>query len=356
MTIRSYSFLLLISLLTVACQKKKPAQPTADQPIPAIASLTRTTYNLGDTIRIQLSRSIGQPKVTIDAETAPVFQQTINSLAVGYRGEKTGMHQLVVSGVTSASAPFSDTLTLDMWSDIVPKTIPFSVLKRYPHQETSFTQGLEFHKGILYESTGLNGQSNLMQVDVPTGAIRKSVPLANQYFGEGITIVNDKIYQLTWTSGVCFRYNMNFSLEKTFTYTTQGWGLTHHDTTLILSDGSNRLFFLSPDFQRLGELSVYDNEGPVKNLNELEYVNGYVFANVWQTNRIVQIDIKTGKVVGNLNLEPILPKTIDTNENVLNGIAFQPTENAFYITGKKWPTLFKLRLKPVRNEPTLARL
>lgn len=358
MTIRFYSFLLLLlaGLFTVACKKKKSDQATADQPLLAIASLTKTTYNLGDTIRIQLSQLVGQPKVTIDAQPSPIFQQTGTALAVGYTGGKTGMHQLVVSGVTAASASFSDTLTLDMWSDIVPANVSYSVLKTYPHQETSFTQGLEFYKGVLYESTGLNGQSNLMQVDVQTGAIQKSVPLANQYFGEGITIVNDKIYQLTWTSGICFRYNLNFSLERTFTYTTQGWGLTHRDTTLILSDGSNRLFFLSPGFERLGELSVYDNEGPVRNLNELEYLNGYVFANVWQTNRIVQIDIRTGKVVGNLNMESILPKTIDTNENVLNGIAFQPTENAFYITGKKWPTLFKLRIKPVRSEPTLANL
>ena len=265
------------------------------------------------------------------------------------------MHQLLVSGVTSASASFSDTLNLEMWSDIVPENIAYSVLKTYPHQPTSFTQGLEFYKGVLYESTGLNGQSNLMQVDVQTGAIRKSVPLANQYFGEGLTIVNDKIYQLTWTSGVCFRYNMNFSLDRTFTYHTQGWGLTHRDTTLILSDGSNKLFFLSPTVQPLGELNVYDNKGPVKNLNELEYVDGYVFANVWQTNRIVQIDIKTGKVVGNLNMEAILPKTIDTNENVLNGIAYLPTENAFYITGKKWPTLFTLRLKPAAKDRMIAK-
>ena len=357
MTIRSFPLLLLLltGLLTVACQKKKPAEPTAvDQPTPAIASLTKTTYAVGDTILIQLSQPIGQPKVTVDAEVSPVFRQTGNSLAIGYTGGKTGMHQLVVSGVTSTSMSFSDTLTLDMWSDIVPENVQFSVLKTYPHQETSFTQGLEFYKGVLYESTGLNGQSNLMQVDVQTGAIRKSVPLANQYFGEGITIVNDKIYQLTWTSGICFRYTMDFRLDKTFTYPTQGWGLTHRDTTLILSDGSNRLFFLSPGFQRLGELSVYDNKGPVRNLNELEYVNGFVFANVWQTNRIVQIDVKTGKVVGNLNLEPILPRSIDTDENVLNGIAFQPAENAFYVTGKKWPTLIKLRLKPAGNERILA--
>ncbi|GAB3803305.1 hypothetical protein GCM10028819_33010 [Spirosoma humi] len=356
MTIRfcSLLFLLLAGFLPMACQKKKPAS-TADTTTPAIASLTKTTYTLGDTIRLQLSQPVVRPKVTIDAEESPVFEQTARTIAVGYAGGKTGLHQIIVSGVTSGSVSFADTLSLEMWSDIVPENITYSVLNTYPHQETSFTQGLEFYKGVLYESTGLNGQSNLMQVDVKTGAIRKSVPLANQYFGEGITIVNDKIYQLTWTSGVCFRYNLDFRLDKTFTYHTQGWGLTHRDTTLILSDGSNKLFFLSPEFQPLGELNVYDNKGPVRNLNELEYVDGYVFANVWQTNRIVQIDLKTGKVVGTLNMESILPPTVNTNENVLNGIAFQPAENAFYVTGKKWPTLVKLRLKPLSKNVVASR-
>ncbi|AKD55673.1 glutaminyl-peptide cyclotransferase [Spirosoma radiotolerans] len=351
MNIRFCSILLLVltGLMHMACQEKKPAQSTADQPTP-VASLAKTTYNLGDTILVQLSRSITRPKVTVDGADSPIFQQSEKSLAVGYSDGKTGLHQLVVSGLTSGSASFSDTLNVEMWSDVVPVNVAYTVLKTYPHRETSFTQGLEFYKGVLYESTGLNGQSNVMQIDVQTGSVRKSVPLANQYFGEGITIVNNKIYQLTWTSGICFRYNLDFSLDKTFTYHTQGWGLTHRDTTLILSDGSNKLFFLSPDFQSLGEVNVYDNKGPIMNLNELEYVNGYVFANVWQTNRIVQIDLKTGKVVGNLNMESILPTSIDTKENVLNGIAFQPTENAFYITGKKWPTLFKLRIKPAEKE------
>ncbi|MVM37095.1 hypothetical protein GO730_04480 [Spirosoma sp. HMF3257] len=145
--------------------------------------------------------------------------------------------------------------------------------------------------------------------------------------------------------GVCFRYTLDFVLDKTYSYPTQGWGLTHTDSMLIQSDGSNKLYFLTPDFQRKGELVVYDNMGPVMNLNELEYVNGYIYANIWQTNRIIQIDSKSGKVVGDLDMTGILPTNIDTKANVLNGIAFQPTENAFYITGKNWPTLTKIQLK-----------
>jgi glutamine cyclotransferase len=184
-----------------------------------------------------------------------------------------------------------------------------------------------------------------MKVDLSSGAIIQSVPLPNQYFGEGITIVNDRIYQLTWTSGQCFRYTTDLVLEKTFAYHTQGWGLTHRDTTLIISDGSNRLSHYSPNFRKIGETVVYDDQGPVMNLNELEYVNGYILANVWQTNRIVQIDLKSGKVVGELLVDPNLPTGINTKENVLNGIAHRPGENALYITGKNWPTLFKLQVK-----------
>ena len=339
-------FSCVLGLSVITCQTKKETTTTsADEEKPPIATLSKTAYTSGDTISVQLSQPLTQVSVALDATTTPVIQQSTNTLAVKPLSKQIGLHQLIVHGVKADKTTSIDTLQIEFWSDLKPQSISYSLLKTYPHQSSSFTQGLEFHQGILYESTGLNGQSKLMQVDLPTGSILKSVPLANQYFGEGITIVNDKIYQLTWTSGVCFRYKMDFTVDKTFSYYTQGWGLTHHDSTLILSDGSNKLYFLTPDFQRKGELAVYDNMGPVMNLNELEYANGYVYANVWQTNRIVQIDLTSGKVVGDLNMESILPVSIDTKANVLNGIAFQPTENAFYITGKNWPSLFKIQLK-----------
>ncbi|MVM30050.1 glutamine cyclotransferase [Spirosoma sp. HMF4905] len=351
-----FLFIILLSVSVLTCKQnnEKTKTPVDDVKQP-IASLSKTTYTLGDTIAIQLSQPLSEATVSLDDIGTPIIQKSANALSIHTGSEKLGLHQLVVRGKTANKTVSSDTLSVEFWSDVNPRSVSYTVLKTLPHQASSFTQGLEFHNGVLYESTGLNGQSKLMQIDLPTGSILKSVPLANQYFGEGITIFNDRIYQLTWTSGVCFRYTMDFALEKTFSYPTQGWGLTHTDSVLIQSDGSNKLYFLSPDFQRKGELFVYDNMGPVMNLNELEYVNGYVYANIWQTNRIVQIDIKSGKVVGNLNMEGILPTNIDTKVNVLNGIAFQPTENAFYVTGKNWPTLTKIQLKSKEKKLVASR-
>ncbi|QMW05223.1 glutaminyl-peptide cyclotransferase [Spirosoma foliorum] len=339
-----FLFIALLGLSVLTCKQKKEQTTTTEDTKQPIASLTKSTYTLGDTITIQLSQPLSEATVSLDDVGSPLVQKSATSLSIHTGAEKIGLHQLVVRGKTANNTVNADTLSVEFWSDINPRSITYTVLKTLPHQSSSFTQGLEFYKGTLYESTGLNSQSKLMQIDLATGSTIKSVSLDSQYFGEGITILNDRIYQLTWTSGVCFQYTMDFKLAKTFAYPTQGWGLTHTDSVLIQSDGSNKLYFLSPDFQRKGELVVYDNMGPVMNLNELEYVNGYVYANVWQTNRIVQIDIKTGKVVGNLNMEGIRPTNID-KENVLNGIAFQPTENAFYVTGKNWPTLTKIQLK-----------
>lgn len=333
---------ILLSLYLIGC-KSKQERATEEMP-PVVASLAKTTFLPGDQLSIRLSEPLSRVTIRLDSAIVPIGQQSDTAISVQVTAPKIGLHQLVVQGVTQAKRNVSDTLSIELWSDIVPQPIVYSVLKTYPHQENSFTQGLEFYKGALYEGTGLNSQSKLLQVDLLTGSAIKSVPLADQYFGEGITVVNDKIYQLTWTSGVCFRYKMDFSLDKTFNYHTQGWGLTHRDTTLILSDGSNKLYFLNPNFQQKDEVSVYDNKGPVMNLNELEYANGYVFANVWQTNRIVQIDPTSGKVVGEMNMDGILPP-INTQENVLNGIAYQPNENAFYVTGKRWPTMTKIQLK-----------
>ena len=309
-----------------------------------MSAVIKPVYTLQDSVLIHLSQPLTQVTVRWDGNAISITQRGPDTVSVKATLPKTGLHQVIVSGVMTNKQPISDTLSVELWSDMVPADIHYAVLKTYPHEVNSFTQGLEFYQGNLYEGTGLNGQSKLMTVDLQTGRPLKSVALPEQYFGEGITIVNSKIYQLTWISGLCFQYSMNLSLEKTYTYVTQGWGLTHRDTTLILSDGSNKLYFYTPDFQKKAELSVYDNTGPITNLNELEYINGYVFANIWQTNRIAQIDLASGKVVGYLNMDDIVPPGIDSKENVLNGIAHQAGENALYITGKNWPTLFKIQL------------
>ena len=351
---------LLLSLIIAACQNTGTNQETATAPSPsAVAALAKSAYSLGDSVVITLSKPLSQVTATWDGKPVAIAQVTAGQVSLSSAAKSVGLHQLVISGTTADKERTADTMTVDLWSDIKPQPLAYSVLQTYPHQTSSFTQGLEFYEGELYESTGQNGQSRLMKIKLQTGAILQSVLLPDQYFGEGITIVNDRIYQLTWTSGRCFRYSMNLTLEKVLTYHTQGWGLTHRNSTLIVSDGSNRLSFYTPDFQKTGELVVYDDKGPVRNLNELEYIDGIILANVWQTNRIVRIDAVSGKVTGDLLIDAPTLVPIDTKENVLNGIAYQPTENALYITGKNWPFLFRIQvkdlLKPISEKALASR-
>jgi glutamine cyclotransferase len=347
MNTRSINFLLtlLISFIVFSCKQEKKTANEPVQKIP-VAITSKSRFKLGDTIAIGFTQPVARFSVKWNGVDVPgVKQQIADSAFIKAASEKTGWKQIIVSGTTKSKEAFADTLRVELSSDVVPREMSYTVLSSFPHQRTSFTEGLEFYKGELYESTGENGKSLLMKIDLKTGATIKSVPLADQYFGEGLTIVNDKIYQLTWTTGVGFRYNMDFTLDKTFTYYTQGWGMTHHDSTIIMGDGSNKLYYYNTEFQKTGEVEVYDDKGPVLKINELEYVDGYVFANIWETDRIIQIDLTTGKVVAHMDMKKIIPAEVDqTGSSVLNGIAYQPLENAFYITGKNWPTLFKIRV------------
>jgi len=345
---RKTSFFLVYFLFVVifSCkQEKKTETNPENEQRPATAVLAKTRYVIGDSVSIGFSQPVAQFEVRWDGALLSDAKQVSDSVFIKAASEKTGWKQLIVTGTTKTKEPFADTLSVELLSDISPRKITYSVLSSYPHQKTSFTEGLEFNKGELYESTGENGKSLLLKIDLKTGATIQSVPLTDQYFGEGLTIFKDKIYQLTWTTGIGFRYNMDFTLDKTFTYYTQGWGMTHNDSSIIMGDGSNKLYYFNAEFQKTGELEVYDDKGPVLKINELEYVDGFVFANIWETDKIIQIDLSNGKVVGTMDMKNIIPAEVDqTGSSVLNGIAYQPFEDAFYVTGKNWPTLFKIKL------------
>lgn len=223
----------------------------------------------------------------------------------------------------------------------------YEVVNVYPHDPSAFTQGLQYADGKLYESTGLEGQSTLRRVALETGAVELRQPLAAKYFGEGLAVLGDRIIQLTWQNGEALIYD-RASLQQTgsWSYDTEGWGLTHDGTRLIMSDGSATLYFRSPeDFRELGRVEVRDGNGLVRRLNELEYIDGLVYANVWETDRIVIIDPADGKVRGQIDLSGLLPaadRGLDTN--VLNGIAYDAEGKRLFVTGKRWPKLFEIRL------------
>ena len=225
----------------------------------------------------------------------------------------------------------------------------YTVVNTFPHDPEAFTQGLVYHDGRLYEGTGLRGQSSVRIVELETGEISRIHHMPPEYFGEGITIHGDHIIQVTWQSRVGFVYDRH-SLEvlDTFEISTEGWGLTSDATSLILSDGTSTLHFLDPEtFQETATIEVRDGDEPVTNINELEYIDGEVYANIWKTDVIVRIDPATGSVLESLDLTG-LKEYIDPEASidVLNGIAYDHETGHIFITGKLWPLLFEIALTP----------
>jgi glutamine cyclotransferase len=223
----------------------------------------------------------------------------------------------------------------------------YRVVASYPHDPRAFTQGLAYHDGFLYEGTGQWGESTLRRVELESGEVVQSVALADEHFGEGIAILDERVYQLTWRSGVCFVYDRaSFALVGQFAYDTEGWGLTTDGQRLIMSDGSATLYFRDPQtFTVTGTVAVHDNGVPVAQLNELEYVGGEIWSNVWKTDRIARIDPATGRVIAWLDLTGLYPdaQRDGSGEDVLNGIAHDPATNRIFVTGKRWPEVFEVR-------------
>ncbi|MFA5574759.1 MAG: glutaminyl-peptide cyclotransferase [Brumimicrobium sp.] len=235
---------------------------------------------------------------------------------------------------------------------ILPNTFPIEymaeVIKVYPHATNLYTQGLEFDGNQLYEGTGSGGSvrhSVIAKVDLETGEIIQQKDLDNKYFGEGITILGDDLFQLTWQEYTCFVYDKNTLEEKKrFTYSGEGWGLCNNGELLIMSDGSEKLYFRDPtNFNVVKTLEIYDNVGPVRGINELEFINGKIFANVYTTNQIVIIDAETGVVTGRIDASLIALDYRKTGE-VLNGIAYKESTKQLFITGKEWPNMLEIAL------------
>jgi len=231
-----------------------------------------------------------------------------------------------------------------------PATINYNIVASYPHDTSSYTQGLIWQNNSLYEGTGLEGQSRLMKVDIKNGKAVQSISIDPSVFGEGITMLNDKIYELTWQSHLVYVYDAKtFKKIKEFNWDHEGWGITHNGKELIISTGDSNLYFVDPGtFKLLRIVGVSDNNGPVGNLNELEYINGSVFSNIYLTDYIVKIDPSNGHITGKIDLTGLLEKSgkrVDKEDGlVLNGIAFDSAKNSLYITGKKWPLLYEIKL------------
>jgi glutamine cyclotransferase len=250
---------------------------------------------------------------------------------------------------STVASPTPPTSIVDSPTPPVITVLTYKVVNTYPHDRGAFTQGLVFESGVLYEGTGLHGRSTLRRVELETGDVLQMRELPEQFFGEGVTIYGNEIIQLTWQSNVGFVYDKeSFELIKEFNYPTEGWGITHDGERLIMSDGTSTIHFLDPEtFEEIGLIEVRDNEGPVIRLNELEYIQGEIYANVWQTDRIARIAPQTGQVTGWIELKELLsPEDRSEPVDVLNGIAYDAANDRLFVTGKLWPRLFEIELVP----------
>jgi glutamine cyclotransferase len=224
----------------------------------------------------------------------------------------------------------------------------YDVVNSYPHDKTSFTQGLAFYNGTLYESVGQHGRSKLRQIELETGSVVQQIKLPSRYFAEGIAILDDRIYQVTWQEQICFVYDLKtFTLLEEMSYDGEGWGLATDGECLIKSDGSNRIYFVDPkSFNTVRAIEVFNNGDPLLHLNDLEYIRGEIYANVWHSDYVVRIHPESGEILGWIDLSGLLPKKQRRHpQAVLNGIAYDQSRDRLLVAGKLWPKLFEIRLK-----------
>lgn len=306
-------------------------------------------------IHQKLEASISMP---LDAESNIIYfldDKNVGSqenLSLDIHAYRLGKHLLKVAVIEEQDTIFKQK-TITFLASKKPEILNYKVINSYPHDREAFTQGLEFNNNELYEGTGQYGKSVLRKVELTTGKVLKEQELASKFFGEGITIFNNHVYQLTWQAKMGFIYDVEtFKTTNTFNYqqSSEGWGLAHNDTHLIKSDGTEKIWFLNPTTGKEEYyIEAYTNERRVEKINELEYINGKIYANVWTKNAILIIDAKNGAIDAIIDLNGLTSeldnKTIaESTDKVLNGIAYNPNTKKLYVTGKNWDKLFEIEI------------
>ncbi len=308
------------------------------------------SYNTATDIGVKiLDNSVQSIEIYLDNELQQKYDNpgeyvklTLNTKEIGL-----GTKAFMIKAVSKSGEEFTESRLLRVLSDLTPEKMFFEVEESFPHNVANFTQGLEFYNGELYESTGQLGASKVSTIDISTGKDKMFKGISDEHFGEGITVLNDTLYQLTWQTGFCFLYNAKdlSILRKDFKFQGEGWGITNNGKEIIMSNGTERLYFRDPKtFEIIRTMEVFTNDGPVNRLNELEYVDGIIYANVWMTNSIVAIEAETGRVLGILDASSLAKIGRGRIGEAFNGIAYNKEQDAFYVTGKQWEKLFKLKL------------
>ncbi len=309
-------------------------------------------FHSGEQVMIRLEADDRNPQtdsivLRIDGERISQADPASSRWTWTTAGEKLGTRRILAQGYSNGELVRQGEVRVVLLADRPPVQYGYRVVKTYPHDPEAYTQGLIYEDGYLYESTGQYGYSSLRKVKLEDGEVLNMLKLSDDLFAEGICLFNDRIIQLTWTSRVGFVYDReSFRLLNKVHYPTQGWGLTTNGTELIMSDGTQLIYFLEPDyFTEMHRIEVYDDRDPVMDLNELEYIRGEIWANVYQTDRIVRIDPQTGRVTGVIDLTGLLQqKYRNSRTDVLNGIAWDEQNERLFVTGKMWPLLFEIEL------------
>ena len=362
-------FAILLITWTLSCSGRpgkrissevNPAEPNSATVSEASINLIKmispeenTGFKLHDQIKVVLAlarKSEPPDSVTIYFDGKSVT--TIKSEPWEYSvpntfSNETGRKSLKMTAYKGGKSQNPITRFLIIYSDIVPKQFGYKIIHSFPHDKSAFTQGLIFDNGKLYEGTGQKGESNLREVEIETGKVIRQHNIDNILFGEGITLLHDRIYQVTWQNKVGFVYDRaTFNLINRIYYPMEGWGLTTIGDKIVLSDGTNVLYFFEPEmFTVVSKIEVYDNEKKIDSLNELEYIKGEIWANIWMTDLIARIDPLSGKVLSYINLKGILPENERNGEtDVLNGIAYDQVTGRIFVTGKKWPKLYEIKI------------
>lgn len=303
----------------------------------------KNTIQLGKTLQLSLKnpKNLNVQSVSYQLNGKDISE----SFVVGSKlGEQT-----ITAKVNYEEASEDVSTTITVLNNEQPKIYSYKIINEYPHDINSYTQGLEFHNGELYESTGQYGKSKLRKVNYKTGEVLKNVDLTNQYFGEGLSILNDNLYQLTWQENTGFIYDVN-SLEKTGTFkygkSKEGWGLCNDGEFLYKSDGTEKIWTLdATNFTEKGYIQAYTNNGKIASLNELEWINGKIYANIYQRNGVAIINPKNGAVEGVIDFSPLKEKvTQHPKLDVLNGVAYNSETNTIFVTGKEWDKLFEVEV------------
>jgi glutamine cyclotransferase len=354
-----FTLIILLSLFITAfscsnnsSKSRKPVCSITIQP-------NKTNYVFGEKVAVNVSTKVKNGEI----ESIKVYYKNellkeskkLDFTIEGVEIITLGNSVISVEAVKTDGVSNSQSKTLHALSNIVPEKFTYKIVNTYPHSKDYFTQGLEFHDGYMYEGTGENGASGIYKVNLTSGKAVQSVELNEKYFGEGITVLNNKIYQLTYRAKKGFVYDFNtFALIDSFQFastTNEGWGLTDDGKDLIMSDGSQFLTWLdTKNFSIIKRVEVGNNKTIYKSLNELEFVNGTIYANVYTTEMIIQIEPETGRILSEINFPDMIKMYHNEKDRIdlMNGIAWDAKNNRLFVTGKLWPKLFEIELFPLK--------